>query len=72
MKTFENNKIQEGLHQDSQDSGIWSDSRNQKPENSKVPFRKSEFPKENVNPCLQTFYLSHRELLMNEFIPVLN
>ena len=53
-------------------NGIWSDSRNQKPENSKVPFHKSEFPKENVNPCLQTFYFSHRELLMNEFIPVLN
>ena len=49
-----------------------TDSRNQSPENNKVPFRESESLKENVNRCLRTFYLSHHELLMNEFIRVLN
>ena len=49
-----------------------TDSRNQSPENDRVPFRESESLKENVNRCLRTFYLSHHELLMNEFIHVLN
>ena len=49
-----------------------SDSRNQNPENSKVPFCDSETLKENVNRCMRTFYLSHHELLMIEFRQVLN
>ena len=51
---------------------MMTDSRNQSPENSKVPFRESESLKENVNRCLRTFYLSHHELLINEFRRVLN
>ena len=49
-----------------------ADSRNQSPENSKVPFRESESLKENVNRCVGEFYLSHHELLMDEFRRVLN
>ena len=55
--------------------GMMTDSRNQSPENSKVPFRpfrESESVKENVNRCVGAFYLSHHELLMNEFRRVLN
>ena len=48
------------------------DSRNQSPENSKVPFGESESLKENVNRCVGAFYLSHHELLMDEFRRVLN
>ena len=48
------------------------DSRNQSPENSKVPFGESESLKENVNRCVGAFYLSHHELLMNEFRRVMN
>ena len=46
--------------------------RNQSPENSKVPFHESESLKENVNGCVRTFYLSHHELLINEFRCILN
>ena len=49
-----------------------ADSRNQSPENSKVPFRESKSLKENVNRCVGAFYLSHHELLMDEFRRVLN
>ena len=49
-----------------------ADSRNQSPENSKIPFDESESLKENVNRCVGAFYLSHHELLMNEFRRVLN
>ena len=49
-----------------------ADSRNQSPENSKIPFDESESLKENVNRCIGAFYLSHHELLMNEFRRVLN
>ena len=49
-----------------------AESRNQSPENSKVPFRESESPKENVNRSVGAFYLSHHELLMDEFRRVLN
>ena len=49
-----------------------TDSRNQSPENSEVPFHESEFVKENVNRCVGAFYLSHHELLMNEFRHILN
>ena len=49
-----------------------TDNRNQSPENDRVPFRESESLKENVHRCLRTFYLSDHELLMNEFIHVLN
>ena len=49
-----------------------TDSRNQSPENNRVLFRESKPLKESVNPFLRTFYLSHHELLMNEFIHVLN
>ena len=52
--------------------GMMTDSRNQSPENSKVPFCESESLKENVNRCVGAFYLSHHELLMNEFRRVLN
>ena len=52
--------------------GMMTYSRNQSPENSKVPFRESESLQENVNRCLRTFYLSHHELLMNEFRCVWN
>ena len=51
---------------------MMADSRNQSPENSKVRFRKSESLKENVNRCIRAFYLSHHELLMDEFGRVLN
>ena len=37
-----------------------------------VSFRESESLKDSVNRCLRTFCLSHHELLMNEFIHVLN
>ena len=47
--------------------GIMTDSRNQSPENSKVPFRESESLKENMNQCVGAFCLPHHELLMNEF-----
>ena len=46
--------------------------RNQSPENSEGPFRETESLQENVNRCLRTFYLSHHELLMNEFRRTLN
>ena len=49
-----------------------ADSRNQSPENSKIPFDESESLKENVNRCVGAFYLSHHELLMKEFRHVLN
>ena len=49
-----------------------ADSRNQSPENSKVPFCESESLKENVNRCVGAFYSSHHELLMDEFRCVLN
>ena len=52
--------------------GMMTNSRNQSPENCKVPFCESESLQENVNRCLRTFYLSHHELLMNEFRCVLN
>ena len=52
--------------------GMMTDSRNQSSEKSKVPFRESESLKENVNLCVRTLYLSHHELLMNEFRRVLN
>ena len=52
--------------------GMMTDSRNQSPENSKVPFCESESLKQNVNQCVGAFYLSHHELLMNEFRHVLN
>ena len=42
------------------------------PENSNVPFRESESLKKNVNQCVGAFYLSHHELLMDEFRCVLN
>ena len=51
---------------------MMADSRNQSPENSKVPFGESESLKENVNRCVGAFYLSHHELLMDEFRRVLN
>ena len=51
---------------------MMSDSRNPNPDKSKVPFRESESLKESVNQCLQTFYLSHHELLMIEISQVLN
>ena len=51
---------------------MMTNSRNQSPENRKVPFCESESLQENVNRCLRTFYLSHHELLMNEFSRVLN
>ena len=51
---------------------MMADSRNQSPENSKVPFRESESLKENVNRCMGAFFLSHHELLMDEFRRVLN
>ena len=51
---------------------MMADSRNQSPENSKLPFGESESLKENVNRCIGAFYLSHHELLMNEFKRVLN
>ena len=49
-----------------------ADSRNQSPEDSKVPFRESESLKESVNRCVGAFYLSHHELLIDEFSRVLN
>ena len=49
-----------------------ADSRNQSPENSKVLFSESESLKENVNQSVGAFYLSHHELLMDEFRHVLN
>ena len=50
-----------------------ADSRNQSPENRKVPFRESDSLKENVDRYrLRTFYLSHHELLIDEFGRVLN
>ena len=45
--------------------GMMTESRNQSPENSKVPFRESESLKENVNRCVGAFYLSHHQLLKN-------
>ena len=54
------------------DEVMMADRRNQSPENSKVPFRESESLKENVNRCMGAFYLSHHELLMDEFRRVLN
>ena len=51
---------------------MMADGRNQSPENSKVPFRESESLKENVNQCMGAFYLSHHELLMDEFGRILN
>ena len=47
--------------------GMVSNRKNQSPENSKGSFRETESLQENVNRCLRTFYLSHHELLMNEF-----
>ena len=44
----------------------------QSPENSKVSFGESESLKENVNRCVGAFYLSHHELLMDEFRRILN
>ena len=52
--------------------GMMTDSRNQSPENSKVPFCESESLTENVNQCMGAFYLSHHGLLMNEFRHILN
>ena len=52
--------------------GMMADSRNQSPKNNKVAFCESESLKENVNRCVGAFYLSHHELLMNEFRRVLN
>ena len=53
--------------------GMMIDSRNQSPKNSKVPTKsESESVKENVNRCVGAFYLTHHELLMNEFRRVLN
>ena len=52
--------------------GMMTDNRNQSPENSKIPFCEPESLKENVNRCMGAFYLSHHELLMNEFRHVLN
>ena len=49
-----------------------ADSRNQSPENSKVLFHESESLKEIVNRSVGAFYLSHHELLMDEFRCVLN
>ena len=46
--------------------GMMTDSRNQSPENTEVPFRESESLKENVNRYVGAFCLSHHELLMNE------
>ena len=54
------------------DEGMMADSRNQSPENSKVPFLESESLKENVNRCVGAFYLSYHESLINEFRRVLN
>ena len=51
---------------------MMTDSRNQSSESGKVPLRESESLHEDVNRCLRTFYLSHHELLMNEFRRVLN
>ena len=51
---------------------MMNDDKNQNPKKSKVLFRESESLKENVNRCLRTFLLSHHELLMSEFIQVLN
>ena len=51
---------------------MMADRRNQSPENIIVPFRESESLKENVNRCVGAFYLSHHELLMDEFRRVLN
>ena len=51
---------------------MMADSRNPSPENSDVPFRESESLKEDVNQCVGEFYLSHHELLMDEFRWVLN
>ena len=51
---------------------MMAESRNQSPENSKVPFHESESLKENVNRCVGAFYLLHHELLMDEFGRVLN
>ena len=50
---------------------VIADRRNQSPENSGVPFRESESLKENVNRYVGAFYLSHHELLMDEFRRVL-
>ena len=68
--SFEVNVDKEGLLVISE--RMMTDNRNQSPENSKVPFRESESVKENVNPCVGAFYLSHHELLINEFRCVLN
>ena len=46
---------------------MMTDSRNQSPDNSKVPFHESESLKENVNRRVGAFCLSNHELLMNEF-----
>ena len=54
------------------DEGMMTDSRDQSPENPKVPFRESESLNENLNGCMEAFYLSHHELLMNEFGHVFN
>ena len=51
---------------------MMTDSRNQSPENSQVPFCESESLKENVNRFVGAFYLSQHELLMNEFRHVFN
>ena len=51
---------------------MMADCRNQSPGNSIVPFRESESLKENVNRCVGAFYLSHHELLMDEFRRVSN
>ena len=51
---------------------MMADRRNQSPENSEVPFCESESLKENVNRCVGAFYLSHHELLTDEFRCVLN
>ena len=54
------------------DEGMMTDSRNQSTENGTLPFHESESLKQNVNRCLAAFYLSHHEILMNEFRCVLN
>ena len=64
--------VKEGFILQSVIGEIMMADRNQSPENSKAPFRESESLKENVNRCVGAFYLSHHELLMDEFRRVLN
>ena len=51
---------------------MMAECRNKSPENSKIPFCESESLKDNVSRCVGLFYLSHDELLMDEFGCVLN